>query len=194
MFLRDAPNGVHITKVAVDMHRHDGRGALGNEPLHLACVQRQIPRAHIGKYRLDPAAHQRVRGGCKRERRSDGLACDAHGADGRLQRQMAVGKQHHMGDVQIGLQGRFQRERLLAVVGEPVVFPQRADLRQVLLKIRHGTACHLDGHGFPLLSGGLGARVSRQGCSRGAMGFGRGFSPAEATLSHAGTALPATSP
>ena len=53
VFFRDFSDLIDITRMAVDMNRHDSRGLRRNCGLDLCWVKVQRVRVNIGKYRLD---------------------------------------------------------------------------------------------------------------------------------------------
>ena len=138
----DALDLLHIADVAIDMHRQDGTGAVGNEPLDPGHIHGVGLRVDIAEHRFQPVAHDGVGGGRKGERRRDDLALQVHCLQRKLQRHVAVGQQFHIGHAHVLLQFELKCFVLLAHVGQPVALPDGADFFDVFLHGRHGRPRH----------------------------------------------------
>ena len=83
---------LRITRLAIAMNRHDGRGPRSYRSLDAVRVDAAVRRVDVHEHRLDAVPPKRV--GCRNEaeRRGYDLARDAQGLEGCNQRQGSVGK------------------------------------------------------------------------------------------------------
>ena len=171
MRVRDPLDRVDVAEVAVHVHRHDRRGARGDEALDALRVDRVVVGPDIGEHRHEAHARDRVDGGGERERRGDDLGAlgQAHGLERALEREVAVAEQRNVVHPEIILETKLQLPVLRPHVGEPVRVPERRELLHVLRHRRHRRARDENpvGHGdpsYPVFKVRAGAGAPADGC------------------------------
>jgi len=101
-------DGLHVARVTVAMHWHDGCGVRGDGSFNSGWVEVQSVGVHIHKHGFDAVPEQRM--GCGHEgiRRGDDLASNTQGLQCGDQTERAVGKQRQVLDAQVVAQGFFK--------------------------------------------------------------------------------------
>ena len=133
MTVRDLLDTLHITDVSIDMHRHDGTGALGDQGLELIDIDRVVPHIDIAEDRREAVSYDCMGRGGEGKRRRDDLAVEVHRLKQKLQRTVSVHEELHRADLQIVLKLRPERLVVLAHIGKPRRVP---DVLQQLLVLR----------------------------------------------------------
>ena len=116
-------DGIDVTRVAVAVHGHDGRGLRGNGSLNICGVQVQGVGVNVHKNWLDAVPQQGVCGGNKRIRGSYNLAGDAQGLQCGNQCDGGICKKANVLDTQVLTQFFFQLLVEWATVGEDFALP-----------------------------------------------------------------------
>lgn len=116
-------DGLDIARVAIAVHRHDGRGLRGDGRFDLGRVEVERVRVDVGKHRFDAVPQQRMRGGDEGIRRGDDLASDTQSLQGSDQGNGAVGKQRQVLDAKVVAQRLLQLLVKRATIGQNFVSP-----------------------------------------------------------------------
>lgn len=148
MLFCDRLDGIRVAEIAVDVHRDD-RGGLGRDKrLDLRGVHRVGRGVDVAEHGFEPVSRDRVRRGDEGEGRRDHFACEPHGGDDRLEREVAVREQGHLLRAEVVLKRSLELLMFFTHVGQPVAVPQGFELFQILLKGRKRGFCDVDvGHG-----------------------------------------------
>ena len=120
-----------IARLAVAVHRHDGRGPGGDGRFDAVGIDAAVRRVDVHEDGLDAVPPDRVGGGHEAERGGYHLAGDAQGLEGRYQRQRAVGEEADVGHLKVLAQGGLQFLVVMSVVGYPLAGP---DVLQVCVE------------------------------------------------------------
>jgi len=121
-----------VTRVAIDMDRHDGGGARRDERLDLGRIEREGVWLNITKDRRAAMQLNRMGGRHKSKWRGDDLTRELQGLHSDLQRYHAIGEETHVLDTQILSQCRLELLVELAVIGQPLGFPYLLEVRDEL--------------------------------------------------------------
>gem|GEM_PF-2144811 len=132
-------------RIAIDMHRHDGRGTRRDERLHFRGVQRKGVGFDVTKDRRAAIEMNRVGGRDEGERCGDDFARDPQGLHPQLQRNHPVGEKTHIFDAQVLRQRRFKLLVELAVIRQPLRLPDFLKIRNELFQWRERRRCDIDG-------------------------------------------------
>ena len=120
-----------IARLAVAVHRHDGRGPGGDGRLDAVGVDAAVRRVDVHEHGLDAVPPDRVGCGYEAERGGYHLAGYSQGLEGRYQRQRAVGEEADVGHLKVLAQGGLQFLVVMSVVGYPLAGP---DIPQVCVE------------------------------------------------------------
>ena len=163
MLFGDRLDRLHITEIAVDMHRYDRAGLVRDQRLDLGDVHRVVLRIHITEYRRQPVPHDRMCCGRKRKRRGNDFPRQMQCLDQKLQRHVSIGKKGNMIHLQILFQFFFQFIVLRPHICQPVAVPDILNLFYIFFILRHGRTCYqYSAHffAFPLPQFSAGAVLS----------------------------------
>ena len=131
-------------RLAIDVHRHDGRGARRDGGFDAVRVDASRGGVDVDKDRLDAVPPQRM-GGCNETvGRGDDLARDVERLQRRDQRQSAVGEHADVGHLEVFAQGGLKALVEDAIVGNPLVVPHLLEQLVVLGEVGQKGRCHGD--------------------------------------------------
>ena len=131
-----------IARLAVAVHRHDGRGTRGYRSLDAARVDAAVRRVDVHEHRLDAVPPQRVGRRHEAEGGRYDLARDAQGLQRRYQRQGAVGEEADVGNLEVPAEGRLQFLVPVSVVGDPFTGPDVPKVCAELVQVRKERGRH----------------------------------------------------
>lgn len=147
MLLSDGINGLHITRIAVAVHRHDGHGLIRDGLLDLLRIHAASILLNIHEDRLQFIPVDRVTGSHETIGSSDDLTLrNAQRLQSGDQRQGAVGKETDILHPQILRQRLLQLLMIVAVIGNPFAAPDVLEKGVILLQIGEERGC--DGYDF----------------------------------------------
>ena len=131
-----------VARLAIAVHRHDGRGPRGYRCLDAVRVDAAVRRVDVHEHRLDAVPPQRVGRRHEAERSRYDLARDAQGLQRCYQRQGAVGEKADVGNLEILAQGRLKFLMPVSVVGDPFAGPDVPKVRVELVQVRKERGRH----------------------------------------------------
>ncbi len=126
VFVGNLPDTLRVARVAVDMHRQDGRRLRRDGRLDPVGIEVARPRIDVDEYGADAVPPQRMGRGDETVRRRNHFARDAQRLQGRNQRQRPVGEKTDMLHAQIGAERPLQLPMVVPVVGDPFTVPDVA--------------------------------------------------------------------
>ena len=136
VFVRYLLYPLGIARLAVAVHRHDGRGPGGDGRLDAVGVDAAVRRVDVHEHGLDAVPPDRVSSGDEAERGGYHLAGDAQGLEGCYQRQRAVGEETDVGHFKVLAQSSLQLLMVMSVVGYPLAGPDVPQICVKFLQIR----------------------------------------------------------
>ena len=131
-----------VARLAVAVHRHDGRGTRSYRCLDAVRVDAAVRRVDVHEHRLDAVPPQRVGRRHEAERGRYDLARDAQRLQRRYQRQGAVGEKADVGNLQVLAQGCLKFLVIVSVVGDPFAGPDVPEVRVELVQVRKERGRH----------------------------------------------------
>ena len=136
VFVRYRLDTLCITRLAINMYRHNRRCLGGYCRFYFVRVNVTSFRVNIHEYRLDSIPPQSMGGSYKAIRSCYHLTSNTQCLQSTHQRQCAVGEKTDIRHLQIFTQGFLQFLMIMTVIGQPLTIPDILKIRNEIVKRR----------------------------------------------------------